>query len=128
MDGSLIRYAINCFIAARSVMRETFGVTAASEVVAQVLQRRAERNGRCRNGYEYIVHGVGYTVVFPSGAQVHIDSCGEGRDCFKVYDLQFFLNDAVEGEVSLQSITEACNAYARSGRIRKIDEVTFELP
>ena len=127
LDSGTFRRAIDSFIEAQRLMRETFGVMTASEVVSEVLQGRAERNGRCHNGYEYMVHGVGYTVVFPSGAQAHIDSCGEGRDCFRIYDIQFFLEDLVGKEFPLEAVAAACNEYAKSGRLRKVDDTTFEI-
>lgn len=123
----MVEHALASFEEARRVIERTFGASSASDIVAKVLRGEMPRNGLCDNGLEYMVHGVGYTVVLTSGAQVHIDSGGDS-DCFTLYDLRFYLQDAETGNApSVADLAEVCEVLSRAGRLRRVDEIGFEL-
>ncbi len=109
-------------------MESTFGVASASAVVRKVVTHDRPRCGHCDNGLKYFVHGIGYSVVFPSGATAHIDS-GPHGDCFSVYDIAGFLNDDRLGiEVSVAEVTTACEDLVVSGVLRRVDATTLAFP
>ena len=84
--------ALASFAEAKAAIESPFDVMSAAEIVSAVLQGRMPREGRCVNGLEYFVHGVGYTIMIDSGGQVHFDG-GDGGigDVFSAYDIQEFL-------------------------------------
>ena len=119
--------AIDCFREARAAIRETFSIVSAAEVVGRVLSHEIPRYGYCRNGLEYYVHGVGYTVILRNGAQVHIDSVGE-RDCFSIYDLRNFLEeDTEEDSPSIPELERVCADLVDSGELSRVGAITFAL-
>lgn len=90
VESRLIDTVIADFSSETAAIETTFGLDSASEIVSAVLRGCGSRNGNCDNGWEYFVHGFGYTVVLPTGGQVHFDGSNEG-DFFTKYDLAFFL-------------------------------------
>jgi hypothetical protein len=111
--ADLVGDAVSKFLHARDCLEETFGVRGASKVVADVLGGERERSGSCVGGLEYLVHGIGYTVVQPDGGQLHIDAGKDDRDVITVYDIQLFLETASPGvEVDVAEIEECCSVLA----------------
>lgn len=91
----------------------------AVEIVTAVVRKERPRSGRCVNGYEYFVHGAGYTVVLPSGGQVHLDGSGEG-DVFTAYDMAHFLEDSgVERGCRVAEVRDVCDELCDIGVITK---------
>jgi hypothetical protein len=127
-DARAVAEAIDAFAEARRQIGETFGTSTAAEVVTAVLRGGKARNGRCRDGSEYLVHGTGYSVVLPGGAQAHIDAHGDRSDRFTAWDIRMYLDDLIDGDVPLDAVAEVCASYVRSGVLRRVDEVTFEFP
>ncbi len=83
--------ALALFLQAKKDIELTFSVGSAAEIVSAVLKGRKAREGRTLSGREYFVHGIGYTVVMPSGGNVHFDSGDRGEgDVFSVHDVRFF--------------------------------------
>ncbi|MGC4810921.1 DUF6896 domain-containing protein [Micromonospora sp. DT228] len=118
---------IDAFFEARRIISRCLGVASAAELVAAVLNGSVPRNGHCQDGVEYMVHGVGYTVTFSNDAQAHIDASGAQRDCFKLYDLRFYLDEITDDIPSLEALSTACDGYAQKGALRRVDKVTFEF-
>lgn len=87
--------AVAAFRAAKAAIHATFGGTDATAIVRSVRQGDRPRNGHCANGWEYFVHGIGYTVVLPGGRQAHIDASKDG-DVFTRYDIAFFAERDVD--------------------------------
>jgi hypothetical protein len=121
-----VRSAVEAFYQARAVMMEDFGAHRASEVVSAVLNGSKPRQGSCVNGWGYFVHGVGYTVVLPYEAQLHIDA-GDNADVISVFDLRFYLEGVGCGAVELAVIREQCDALVSEGLLGEIDGAKFEL-
>ncbi|MFC8850353.1 MULTISPECIES: DUF6896 domain-containing protein [unclassified Micromonospora] len=118
--------AIDGLLHARRLVAEAFGVSSASSLVRRVLDGEVPRQGHFLNGLEYFVHGVGYTVVYDSGAQAHLDACdGDGGDCFTVYDVRGFLRDTCDQVPSLESIREVCNEWVARGQLSMSGEATY---
>ena len=126
--ADLIGGAVSKFLHARGCLEETFGVRGAGNVVAKVLSAERERSGSCAGGFEYQVHGIGYTVLQPDGGQLHIDA-GEGdRDVITVHDIQFFLETALPGvEVDVADIEECCSALAERGVLEVVAARRYAL-
>jgi hypothetical protein len=113
---------------ARAAMEATFGVTGAPAIVSAVLKGVRPRTGRCLNGLEYFVHGIGYTVVFPSGGQAHIDG-GPTGDIFSVYDLSFFLETLDDDPVpSSEALTVELDALVSAGELSQVAVGKFAVP
>jgi hypothetical protein len=109
--------ALAAFVLAKSAIELTFDATSATEIVSAVLKGQKAREGRCVNGLEYFVHGIGYTVVTPSGGQVHYDSgdAGEG-DVFSANDIRFFLETSQHMPVpAIDDIKRILNDLRSSG-------------
>lgn len=81
------------FAEAKGAIEATFAAQSAPEIVRSVLRGDQPREGVCLNGLEYLVHGVGYTVVLPSEGHVHFDGSAEG-DFFTQDDVALFLTTA----------------------------------
>lgn len=97
--------ALALFLQAKKDIELTFSVESAAEIVSAVLKGRKAREGRTLNGLEYFVHGIGYTVVMPSGGNVHFDSGDRGEgDVFSAHDIQLFLETS--GHVPVPAIEE----------------------
>ncbi len=95
--------ALASFAQAKRDIELTFSVGSAADIVSAVLKGRKAREGSTLSGLEYFVHGIGYTVVVPSGGQVHFDSGGHGEgDVFSAYDIQLFLETS--GRAQLPTI------------------------
>lgn len=84
--------ALASFVQAKRDIELTFAAGSTEEIVSAVLKGRKAREGRTLGRLDYFVHGVGYTVVVPSGGQVHFDAgeLGQG-DVFSAYDIKVFL-------------------------------------
>lgn len=91
------------FVQAKQDIERTFGLASAADLVAAVLKGRKARVGRTLDGLEYFVHGIGYTVVVPSGGQAHFDSGDHGEgDVFSAYDILLFMETS--GHVPLPPV------------------------
>jgi hypothetical protein len=123
----MVERAIGGFSAASAAIKVTFNAESAPEIVSAVLKGRKPRNGVCDNGWEYYVHGVGFTVVLPSGGQAHFDGSKQG-DFFTAHDIAFFLETA-EGfdEISLQAIQSSCETMCERGIIRCLGDAKYSL-
>jgi hypothetical protein len=88
--GEVVSAAIRDFLRGRASMNRAFDASGASDIVAAVLQSRMPREGVTPDGWQYFVHGVGYTVTSPDGAEVHIDAGREG-DVISAYDVRNYL-------------------------------------
>lgn len=112
--------ALNSFLQAKAAIERTFAAGSAPEIVAAVLQGRMPRQGRCDNGLEYFVHGVGYTVVTDSGGPVHIDGT-EAGDVVSVYDLRAFFESAeIDHVPNVEDIRIACNELRSEGILHEV--------
>lgn len=126
-ESEVLDRALACFARARVAMRDSFGVNSAPEIVTVVLQGQRPRSGFCINGWEYFVHGVGYTVVLPSGGQVHFDGSAEG-DFFTTYDVAFFTEtDAQFDELDVATIRAGCEDMAERGFVCRLGGFRYSL-
>ncbi|MDT7784493.1 MAG: hypothetical protein QOF58_2912 [Pseudonocardiales bacterium] len=121
-----VRAAVEAFYQARAAMMKDFRARTASDVVSAVLTGSMPRQGNCANGWGYFVHGVGYTVVLPSEAQLHIDA-GKDVDVISVFDLRFYLEGIGCGALELAAIREQCEALVVEGLLGELDGTNFEL-
>jgi len=120
-----VKDAITRFYAAKALMKACLGVTSASMVTEMILREEIARNGRCE-GFTYNAHGVGYTVTFPDGSSVHIDSIGIG-DGFTAYDVRAYLEDIGRRVLPIGDVRAACEQWAEMGLIAKADGVSYGL-
>ncbi|MBE1488908.1 DUF6896 domain-containing protein [Plantactinospora soyae] len=118
-----IEDAIRQFYSAKALVEAALGVTSASQLTERVLRDEAIRHGHCR-GFEYSVHGVGYTVVSPGGEPVHIDSFGD-KDGFTVYDIRAYLEGSGDAVPAVDEIRFACDQLVDRGMIDRIDRATY---
>ncbi|MEV8636329.1 hypothetical protein AB0395_32215 [Streptosporangium sp. NPDC051023] len=115
----VIEAALASFAEAKAAIEETFGVVGAPEIVNAVLAGSRPRQGRCTNGLEYFVHGIGYTVVFPDDAQVHIDGDESGDDVFSLYDMLFFLENSGKTSPSAREVQDLLDELVASDQLRR---------
>ena len=120
-----VERAINDFYRAKRLMEEELLVTAASQAVERANRGQVARYGRGQ-GFVYSIHGVGYTVVLPSGASAHIDSLGSD-DGFTSYDIRAYLGEGLEAVPSIEEIRTACDQCAAQGLVVKVDDVTYRF-
>lgn len=127
-DFEFLDEALRCFVQASAAVKATFHADSASGIVAAVLQGERARNGVCDNGWEYFVHGVGYTVVVPSGGQVHFDGSVQG-DFFTAYDMSFF-SETVDGadKVDVATVNVWCETMCERGSLRRVGKFKYSLP
>jgi hypothetical protein len=115
----LIQASIASFAEAKEAIEAEFGLAGAPAIVQSVLKGAVPRQGKLRDGSEYFVHGIGYTVVSSGEGQVHIDGSDLG-DLFSVHDLYFYMEtsriDPVPGIEELEAVLEG---MAESGKLRK---------
>jgi hypothetical protein len=121
-----VRSAVDAFYQARAVMADGFSVQSASAVVSAVLDGSKPRKGKCVNGWDYFVHGVGYTVVLPSEAQLHIDA-GKSTDVISLYDIRFYLESLGCDVPELADLRGQCEALVREGVLGALDGTKYEL-
>ncbi|MFG3142179.1 DUF6896 domain-containing protein [Streptomyces sp. NPDC048211] len=119
LSATLLEGALAQFSEARDVMRRTFSRESALEIVSAVRRDEIPRKGVCVNGCEYFVHGAGYTVVLPSGGQVHIDGDPEG-DFFTSYDISFFLESSGGARYGNSGVRDACEDFIDQGILRRV--------
>jgi len=120
-----VESAIVDFYRAKRLMEEELLVTAASQVVERANRGEVARHGRGQ-GFVYSIHGIGYTVVLPSGAPAHIDSLGD-EDGFTSYDIRAYLDEVLETVPSIEEIRLACDLCAAQGLIVKVDAATYRF-
>jgi hypothetical protein len=127
-ESDVLDQVLVSFAQARAAIKATFGVGSAPEIVAAVLHGERSRNGVCNNGWEYYVHGVGYTVVLPSGGQVHLDGSEQG-DFFTAYDVSFFL-ETEEGLDKIDAVTVKawCETMCERNLLCRAGESKYSLP
>ncbi|GAB3900338.1 DUF6896 domain-containing protein [Kibdelosporangium lantanae] len=113
-----VEIALLSFAAGKASIEETFGVRGANQVVRAVLTGSRPRRGRCLDGREYFIHGIGYTVVFFDDGQVHIDGDVDDNDVFSSYDVSFFLKTSGIETVSDREIRPLLDDLVDSGRLR----------
>lgn len=127
IESDTMRQVIDSFTQARDAIMSTFQATSCPEIVTAVLKEEMPRNGTCLNGWEYNVHGVGFTVTLPSEAQVHFDGSNQG-DYFTDYDIQFFIETSeMLNEVSLPEVVESLNNLSDQNIIRHLDDGRYSL-
>ncbi|MFI2224905.1 DUF6896 domain-containing protein [Streptomyces fradiae] len=119
LSAPLLQGALAHFSEARDTMRCTFSRETALEIVSAVRRGEISRKGICVNGYEYFVHGAGYTVVLPSGGQVHIDGDPEG-DFFTSYDISFFFESSGGARYRNSDVRDACEDFADRGILQRV--------
>ena len=118
--------AIDRLLGARRLVADAFGVTSASGLVRRVRDGEIPRHGRLPNGMEYLVHGIGYTVVYNDGRGAHLDACDGGAgDCFKAYDVRQILQDICVQVPSLELIRQVCDDWVARGRLGTSGEATY---
>jgi hypothetical protein len=122
-----LEQVLESFSQAYAAILDTFRADSAPQIVSAVLKGEMPRNGSCINGWAYYVHGIGFTVVLPSGGQVHFDGSEQG-DFFTVYDISFFLETA-EGldDVDQSEIIKWCNAMCERKALRCLGGVRYSL-
>jgi hypothetical protein len=126
--SDLVLATLASFREAKVAIGTSFSADSAAEIVSAVVNGKMPRRGRCSNGLEYFVHGVGYTVITEAGGQAHIDSCGADGDCFSVYDVRFFMETAgFETVPDIADIRSACQRLATSGVVRQLDPNRFSI-
>ncbi|MGW0363064.1 DUF6896 domain-containing protein [Streptomyces sp. NPDC002990] len=119
LSATLLQGALAHFSEARDAMRRTFSRETALEIVSAVRRGEIPRKGICINGCEYFVHGAGYTVVLPSGGQVHIDGDPEG-DFFTSYDISFFFESSGGARYGNSDVRDACEDFADQGILQRV--------
>ena len=111
-------------------MHRAFQLQSTAEIVSAVVRGEAPREGDLGNGYTYFVHGVGYTVVFPSEAQAHIDASDAG-DMFTMYDVRHFLRTAEDPPMEVPDLDEieaACDRLVEQGVLERTRPGDYVLP
>jgi hypothetical protein len=127
--NEMVVAAVSKFLSARDCVEGTFGVRGAENIVAGVLRGDHHRKGTCADGSEYLVHGVGYTVVLLGGGQVHIDAGANGLDVITSFDIQFFLETAPPGvETDIVEIEEQCSLLVDRGFLGRVTSRRYSLP
>ncbi|MFG2532624.1 DUF6896 domain-containing protein [Streptomyces sp. NPDC048516] len=112
--------ALNDFREAKKAIEKTFSASGAPEIVSAALNHRLPRNGTCSNGFAYSVHGIGYTVTFPDGGEVHLDGSRQG-DCFTLYDLEFYFETSPKfEEMTIENIERECSLMVIQGVLQEV--------
>jgi hypothetical protein len=119
LSATLLQGALVHFSEARDAMRCTFSRETALEIVSAVRRDEIPRKGVCVNGCEYFVHGAGYTVVLPSGGQVHIDGDPEG-DFFTSYDISFLFESSGGARYGNSDVKAVCEDFVDQGILRRV--------
>jgi hypothetical protein len=118
---------LESFTKASAAIRATFSADSAPQIVAAVLKGEMPRNGTCINGWDYYVHGVGFTVVLPSGGQVHFDGSAYG-DFFTIHDVTFFLETSEElDEIGLPLVRAWCETMCEQNKLRCLGDAKYSL-
>jgi hypothetical protein len=126
MTECTIQSAVATFLQVRGLIADSLGSASATALVSAVLSGAVARRGTCKNGWEYFVHGVGYTVVTAAGGQVHIDGSDAG-DVFSVYDIRFYLDGIGCAVPSVDMIRRECDRLEASRSIERVDEIRYAL-
>lgn len=107
-----MKHVVDSFSQAFDAITSTFHAASTSDIVSAASRGEIPRKGRCLNGWEYSIHGAGFTVTLPSRGQVHIDWSREG-DYFKEYDVAFFMETSgIPERPDLPEIVESLNLLA----------------
>ncbi len=126
-----VRAVLESYRWARQAMTISTGCPDARAVVRRVLDRDLPRQGTLDNGLEYDVHGIGYSVVMPSEAQVLIDA-GDVADVFSAYDIEMYLDFAEDGllpKLSIEQVVAALTELSAEGAVVElVEERRFTLP
>lgn len=123
-----VRHAVSEFTAAKAAMHESFGIDNAGDIAAAARQGGMPAKGMCANDLEYFTHGIGYTVVHPNSAQVHIDA-GSTGDVFTAHDLEFYLADAYpQLDYDVAAIKEECYQLLTQGLLEAASAGTYLVP
>jgi len=118
--GDQLTEALNDFRKAKRAIEETFEASSAPEIVSAVLSHSLPRSGTCSNGFDYSVHGIGYTVTLPDGGEVHLDGSRQG-DCFTLYDLELYFETSSRfEEMDVEDIERECSLMTEQGVLQKI--------
>ncbi|TNM32242.1 DUF6896 domain-containing protein [Streptomyces sedi] len=86
--------ALSAFREGRRAMARRGGVASVEGIVGAVLRGALPRAGRTGEGWEYQVHGIGYTVTLADGGDVHLDAAPGGGACFRAFDVRQYLESA----------------------------------
>ncbi|MGW0520429.1 DUF6896 domain-containing protein [Crossiella sp. NPDC003009] len=122
-----VERALAEFCAARSAIMETFAASVAPEIVSKVIDGEMAREGKCRNGLAYRVHGIGYTVTSASGGEIHFDGSDYG-DFFTEYDVSFFMETSSSlRSMETSSVRAALELLCERGDIREVGVGKFSL-
>ena len=114
----LVQASIAAFASAKAAMEAQFGLVGAPAIVRSVLKGMVPRQGKLRDGSEYFVHGIGYTVVFSDEGQAHIDE--DLGDLFSVYDLSLHMQTSGVGPVpGIEELEAVLEVMTESGNLRK---------
>jgi hypothetical protein len=115
----LVRASIASFSEAKEAMEAEFGLVGAPAIVHSVLKGAVPREGKLRDGSEYFVHGIGYTVVSSGAGQAHIDGSNIG-DLFSVYDLSFYMETSgVDPVPDIEDLEAVLEGMAECGKLQK---------
>jgi hypothetical protein len=123
----ILRHALPSFREAIEAIQHTFQMEDARSIAAAANEKKIPRSGKCENGYDYFVHGFGYTVVIPPEAQVHIDGGSDG-DYFTIYDMALFLETSgLHPSPEYAEIREGCEILCTTGELEKVREEKYRL-
>lgn len=121
----ILRRAVHSFTEAMEAIQHTFQMEDARSIVTAVNEKRYPRRGKCKNGYDYFVHGFGYTVVVPPEGQVHIDGGNDG-DYFTVYDMALFLETSeLCPSPEYAEIREGCELLYTARELKKVGDEKY---
>lgn len=126
MNKCAVSSAVAEFVNVRKLMADSFGVASAPALVSAVLSGKMERRGACVNGWQYLIHGVGYTVVTAGGGQVHIDGSDVG-DVFTLYDIRSYLDSIGCTVPGLDVIRQECDRLASCQILERVDEIRYSF-
>lgn len=127
IPAEMTRAVIDSFTEARNSIMSTFRATSCPDIVTAARKREIPRNGTCLNGWEYSIHGVGFTVTLPPKGQAHFDGSNQG-DYFTDYDVQFFIETSeLLNEAGLAEVVESLNNLSDQKIIRHLDDGRYSL-
>lgn len=112
---------------ARHEMRMFLGVDSAGAVVDGMHRGAWPRRGSLPDGLRYIVHGIGYTVVMPSGGLVHLDAA-DGGDSLTVSELAMSFRTLDDDPPTPEELEQALTQIAREGGLHRLGSGKYLLP
>jgi hypothetical protein len=140
----LIGAAIEFATRARTTMCFEFNVRYIAEVAMMARLGDLGRQGQCRDGLRYDIHGNGYDVFAPDGTPLTLQAKGYApadrragpndglADVIDVYALRDYLDDRTGTRYDLDAITAACEEHVRLGTLlpsgRGGTGTVYELP